>query len=597
MTELAQTLRGRRSLSFALSADTVALTGLSVLCVVLAALTWRTWGDLGQDTGYDVIAGVKTAHGQLPYADYTYYYGPLGPALLGLAALVGGDGLGPAVAVGLILATAIVLATYGVARLMVGTAGAFLAGAITAGLAFSPTNMSYVLPHTISAPLAILATLAFIGSAAMYTSNGRLRFAIAAGCAVGLTALTRPEFTAAVVVAAAVWLVIRTRAGGFRRAEWLAVGVPALAIPVVMYSFFVAAGVSLHALVFENLYPTRVLNAGGNAILRSQAPLTLSSFATLVGRAAIYAVGIGALAALGLTLARRSRAGVVVASLIATVAVGIAIADPEAIRTQLQTVYGWIPLGAAVAAVALIAVRLRRPSADSSSSDTAALLTTIVLAILAAKTYDAFFFDAPRVQPAVYAAPFAAIFLVNLHIRLVPGGRHALVIAGAAWLAFLAAVGVGLSVKDAQAKTARVSGPGGSLAASPAEATVLTQAVREIQRYTTRGDAILIAPQLTSLYVLTDRVDPLPQLSLLPGALATNGGEQGAIAQLDRARVRLIVTDRRHLTEYHQGAFGSTFDRTLKAWITSHFRRVSTIGRPKHGDGHVLDIWLRRQSK
>ena len=30
------------------------------------ALTWDTWGDLGRDTGYDLVAGARVAHGQLP---------------------------------------------------------------------------------------------------------------------------------------------------------------------------------------------------------------------------------------------------------------------------------------------------------------------------------------------------------------------------------------------------------------------------------------------------------------------------------------------------------------------------------------------------
>ena len=593
MTEIAQTLRQRRSVSVAVNADLAALAGLSILCLALAALTWRAWGDLGQDTGYDLLAGIRTAHGQLPYVDYTYYYGPLGPAALGLAALIGGDGLGPTLAVGIVLAVAIVFATYGVARVAVGATGAFLAAAITAGLAFSPTNLSYVLPHTLSAPLAILATLGFIGAAASFSKSGHLRAAVAAGCAVGLVGLTRPEFEIAVVLAAAAWLLLRVRERGFSARELLAVAGPAVGIPLVVYGAFVAAGVSLHALVFDNLYPTRVLQAGGNALLRSQAPLTISSFATLAGRTALYAVGVAGLVVLALMTERR--VGKALAALVILTAIAVAVVDPEAVRTKLQIVYGWLPLGAAVAAVALFTTLLRRRS-GSTQQATILLLSTVVLAVLAAKTYDGFFFHAPHVQPAVYAAPFAALFLVNLHLRLVPRGRHVLVVAGAVWLAFLAAIGVGLTIKDANAKTATVSGPGGSLAASPADAAVLNPALRAIERYTQPGDPILVAPQLTSLYVLADRRDPLPQLSLLPGALAGSGGEQAAIARLDQAHVRLVVTDRQHLTEYHQGAFGSTFDRSLMAWISAHFTRVSTLGRPSGGDGHVLDIWMRRQS-
>jgi hypothetical protein len=64
-----------RGMTLAVSADTVAITALAVLTAVLVALTWGAWGDFGRDTGYDVVAGARVAHGDLPYRDFTYYYG------------------------------------------------------------------------------------------------------------------------------------------------------------------------------------------------------------------------------------------------------------------------------------------------------------------------------------------------------------------------------------------------------------------------------------------------------------------------------------------------------------------------------------------
>src|SRR5947208_3062894 len=95
-----------------LSADGIALASLAVLGLALTALTWGTWGDLGRDTGFDLVASSRVAHGQLPYADFPYYYGPIAPYVLGLAAYLGGDGIGPALAVGLAVSVMIVGLTY-----------------------------------------------------------------------------------------------------------------------------------------------------------------------------------------------------------------------------------------------------------------------------------------------------------------------------------------------------------------------------------------------------------------------------------------------------------------------------------------------------
>ena len=98
---------------------------------------------------------LAVAHGQLPYVDFVYYYGPLAPMSLGLAAVLGGAGLAPAVGLGLVIAYAIVLATYALARTQAGPLGACARGGDhRRRRVLSPTNLSFVLPHTYSATLA-----------------------------------------------------------------------------------------------------------------------------------------------------------------------------------------------------------------------------------------------------------------------------------------------------------------------------------------------------------------------------------------------------------------------------------------------------------
>src|SRR5207247_6144174 len=86
------------------SAEVAAIGGLVVLVAIAVAATWRTWGGLDSDTGYDFVIGDRFAHGELPYVDSVYYYGPLAPALLGLAARIGGAGVAPFITLGLVIA-------------------------------------------------------------------------------------------------------------------------------------------------------------------------------------------------------------------------------------------------------------------------------------------------------------------------------------------------------------------------------------------------------------------------------------------------------------------------------------------------------------
>jgi hypothetical protein len=122
-----------------------------------------------------------------------------------------------------------------------------------------------------------------------------------------------------------------------------------------------------------------------------------------------------------------------------------------------------------------------------------------------------------------------------------------------------------------------------------ADAPAYRAAVGSIDRLSAPGEHILVAPQLSSLYVLTGRRPALRQISLLPGAL-DGAGERRAIAELGSAHVRLVVTDRHEFTEYGHGSFGSSFDRVLGTWIGKHFVRVGSYP----AQAHTLDIWRRR---
>jgi len=580
-----------RSVAVRLEADALALVLTFAVVIGLTIVTWGTWGDLGRDTGYDFVAATRVAHGQLPYVDYLYYYGPLAPFLLGFAALLGGGGILTFSIAGLILTYAIVAATYALARTQTGATGAAIVAIATGAIAFSPTNLSYVVPHTYSESLAILLALLFLLS--LSAAATRPSGALMAGVAAGLVSLTRPEFELGVAAAGLVWLVARARSGSGSRREVVALVAPAALVPALVYGAFLVF-ISPHRLFFENLYPVDTLRAGGSAILRSQAPLTLGSFAHVVEYFALYAVGVGVLF-VGSRLLRRmpvAAAGSVIG--VATVLVlAVTAVRPEAIRSRLEWVFGGIPLAATLLTLFLIGRHVVRRRAMTPREATF-LATIVLLAVVAAKTYDGFFFLADRAQPAVYLAPFVFVALARVHLVDLGVSRMA-VLTGGVWLAILACICLGLTVKDARAQSAAVSGPGGTIRVTPAEAPLYRAAVGTIDAGSRPGDPILIAPQLTALYSLTGRVDPLPEISLVPGALAAPGAERKAIATLERDHVRLVLTDRHTFPEYGQTSFGKSFDIGLAAWIRRHFRHVTTL-RPLSGVSHTIDVWVRRAS-
>ena len=142
-----------------------------------------------------------------------------------------------------------------------------------------------------------------------------------------------------------------------------------------------------------------------------------------------------------------------------------------------------------------------------------------------------------------------------------------------------------------------VAGPGGTIRARRAGGACLRRRTAlDRARDPRPGEPVLLAPQLTALYALSERTDPLPQISLLPGALPTVRAQRAAIAALRASGVRVAVTDRRQFTEYGHTTFGESFDRTLAAWLHRSFVHVATLTAPGP-DGRTLDVWIKGARK
>ncbi len=584
-----------RPAALTLSSEAVVIGAVCIWFAVLAVLTWGTWGDPSMDTGYDLLAATRTSHGELPYVDYVYYYGPLAPLLLGGVYVLTGTGIAPAAGLGLVLAALAVGLTYRLARLFTAPPAAGLAAALVATAALSSANNSYVLPHSTSGPLATVLTLGVLIMLSRFASDGGVIRLVTAGILLGLLALTRVDYTLVVGLAVTAWLAVRVlhaRHDSRRAAlkDAIVVLAPAVGITFVVYGAF-ATAMPVRELLFDNLYPVDQLRAAGNVVLRNNAPLTAGSGVELVAYLVLYAFGVVALVAGAAMVAAGGRARRLALFALAGAAlalVAVLVVRPDTVRYYLTFAYAWIPAGAVLAA-AVLGLRALKRHARPAGLD---LLLTLTTAGVAALTYANFrpFPNAEHPSAVAYAMPFAALFLVWLHVVVLPRGRRNVAALGMTWIALLIVASAGLVIHDARQETMTVSGPGGSMTARPADAAALQGALDAIRHETRTGEPVLLVPQLTSLYVMADRPDPLRQLSLLPGALETAADERAAIARM--GNVRLVVADRTPLTLYDHGSFGTTFDRVLSGWLRSDFVRVAS----PHGEGaapRTLDVWRR----
>ncbi|MET0604276.1 MAG: glycosyltransferase family 39 protein [Baekduia sp.] len=609
--------RGVRGRVGALTADRVAIAVVGLVSVSLMLLTWNRWGDLWLDSGYDLVAGAKISHASAPYLDFDYWYGPLGPLLVGAVYEIFGIGIAPAVGLGLVIAFAAIGLGFAVARRLVGPAAAAIVGCLAAVPAFSNSNVSFVQPHTYGATIGIVLCLSAILVVARFSETDRRRWLVALGVLVGLAATTRHECFGALALAVGIWLLVRVaRAHGARRpavAELAIVVGTSIAVALLGYgSFLVAAqfhgSLTLSQLIHDNLFPTGLMRNSIATVFKTLAPRTPESFVKLAGMVVLYAGGAGALlvAARGIDAGgRRRQAVVMLLGLVAIAGLAVLLAKPDTVRFYLKYAFAWLPAGAVLASGLLIRRAVRnRAAAAWSAQDQIALLVAVMLVGFSYSVYAAYWpYPNPDYpQETAYAMAIVATFLAWFHLRELPAmgvAKAATVRAlGLGWLGALAAICIVLLIGDARSETFTVRGVDGSMTATAADGPMLQRAVDLIESNTERSEPILLAPQMTSLYVMTGRHDQLRQLSLLPGALDGPGDERRAIADLEAAGVRFAIIDTTPLTRYETGPFGVGYDRQIGAWLHKNFMHITTLrGRTTGSEdapSRTLDVWLRR---
>lgn len=568
--------------------DLWATSVVVVALVVAAALSWKAWGDISIDTGYDMLAAKRVAGGDLPYADFQYFYGVLPLGLLALAFVVFGSSIGVAVGFGLVVASLIVLGTYVMVRCVAGPLRAAIAAALVVGPAFAATNNSYVMPHTVSATVGTLLLIWLVIVVSRWVITLNAAYALVAGALIGCLALTRPEFWAAGVAGSTLLLAVRWRSHVLRRNEVIAVVLPAIAVPGIVLGAFLTQ-MSANALVFENLWPRAQLAAGSDVVLRIHAPLTVGSFVSLGGALLAYLALCAALVLVATGARHMPRKQHVVALTVALAfAFGIGLSRPETARFYLNYAYKWIPLGVGLVAF-VVGVRLLVQRSTPTAERQIDAFVLVALSVLASMYYAVFLPLGPIAQPAVYFMPFMAYFLVRLHLDFL-GSRFDARALGTVWLLVVAIVGGAVLLRDGW-RERPVTGPGGSIGAPVSEREGFQAAVNWIDSSSASGDKVLIAPQLAILSFLADRPAPhLRQLNLIPSALPTPADERAVIARLDDERVRVALIDRRPYPAYGYAGFGTGFYFEIEDWLKREFRRDATFV----AGGRQLEGWVRR---
>ncbi|MGI8713982.1 MAG: hypothetical protein ACR2NR_12560 [Solirubrobacteraceae bacterium] len=576
--------RRRRELS-----DRTTIGILILLLVAIAALSWRKWGMPEGDAGSELTTADLIKHGAVVYRDVRYFYGPLGVYLMALWFKVAGTSLTTAYAFGFAQAIAILAVFYTLARQWLAPLAAGLSTAVLLAIGFSGTSFNFILPHTNSATFGILTVLLMVLAL-------RRRRLLATGFALGLVALTRPEFLAVAAGGAVAYMIAAWRVESGReaaRALWR-IALPACVIPLLVFGWF-ASRAGLHNVLFNNLWPVDFLRVAGLRMQANWMPVSLAGAFGLLARAAAYLGALGALVLSAEGFARRRgwRRALAVWPL---AAVGFALvlgdqilratalftSDRIAIQTEVRHLIlgmSWLPalgLGMFLWAVVRLWRRRDAPLSGSWPADFALIVVAVGLGL---RAYNAF--TAEGSYAPYYAAPLV-LLLGILHVRLAERRPRA----RAAVLGALGAVALGLATYAVvglyRHLNTPVHTPRGTFVTFASAAPALQATVRAVDADTRPGDTILAAPLDGGMYFFADRRPASYSLTLLPGLLADRSDEDREITRLRHDHARVAVLGARDFSLWRTSAFGVGYDRLVGDYLRHSAASTTTFGTLAH---------------
>ena len=569
----------------------VAWIAIAAGFVIMAAWSWQTWPDVLVDYGRELYVPWRLAAGQTLYTEIAYFNGPLSPyfnsvwfrlfepsvltlSLVNLAVT--------AVIVGLLYRIVTALAdrlTATVAALLFVTVFGF-------GQLLDTANYNYVSPYSHEMTHGIVLSLLTIDLLIVYLRTRRPVLLGAAGAALGLVFLTKPELFAAAAVAQAAGLACMVRAARGVR------GVAARRL-----GGFLAAAAAPPLVAFALLWTAMPAEAALGATLGGWPSVFNSELTSLPfyrrgmgldepGRnfllMLLWSGGYAAAVAPAIFVAFIRRGGARV-RLALSGAVFVAVFVP-----LLLVDAGWadafrpLPLLMLLAAAAAIAGFWRSSPSEPSAAKPIGRVVMIVFAgaLLAKMSLNA------RIEHYGFALAMPAT-MVLVMVGLCWGPQwlarrqRSAAPLGAATAAVLCAAAVGhlrIYHEIFRHKTLEV-GTGRDVirAFDTKRGRSISELLGALDGLMRPDETLAVLPEGVMVNFLGRRLNPTPYLNFMPAELIIFG-EAEMIAAFAAHPPDVIVTIPRNTAEYGFGAFGQGYGERLHAWTLEHYRPVTQIG-------------------
>ena len=569
---------------------------------LLTAWSFRKWADVQIDFGRELYTAWRLSEGESLHTDLAWFNGPVSAWWNGMWMSLAGTSFTTLFTVNLAIMALVLVAIVRLVTNAAGQVAGLGAGFLFLGI-FAFGQYSGIANYNFVTPYSHELTHGFLLALVALLSMGRLArgsgdgWALAAGGALGLAFLTKPEiFVAASLATAARATTLSWRDARASRRALLFVG--ALFVPIVLAVLALMADMDTRSAIRAALGGWVHLD---NSELRSS-PFYLRmagldspgrnglSVLTWSAAAALFVCGARALA----SRLPADRESLSIRALAAVLGGGVGLALLT--TSDLEDLGRVLP----IASAALIALAGARWRTSRSHADADALALGILGAALLAKQ---------GLRPTTHHYGFvlalpATLSAAALLLGRIPEGLNERGRGGGAFMVAMGSLLVCITVAHLykahdyyhgeQARTFEV-GQGADRMITDGRGEFVALIAAELEESLPDGATVLVLPEGIMLNWLTRRTTPTRYLNFMPPELAI-WPEQDVVEELERHPPDAVVLLHKDTSEYGVSYFGaSLYGSYLRSWLERGFEPTQRYGEePFTSTRYGAEIWRPR---
>ena len=552
---------------------------------LLLIFTFQKWGCPVVDCGRDAYVAERIIKGDLLYLDVYYTYGPLAPYALALSYLLFGINLNALYLTGIICSLIILIYTYKLSNILFRPIlSAFINVSIILVFCFNQGIFNYIFPYTYSMLFATLFTVVFVYYLYKHLETDDFKYLIIASIAVGIGSLTKIEYTIYLITAFLLYILILKFYLKRLSTHLITLSfLPILIIGSITTVFFLSQG-QLQEFV-EFIEYNQISLQSKPSIYISNYILNSGHSRSILLQYALWLIPILFFCNLFIISFTRIK-NIFIKYFITIIMAYITVLFIKSHSLDLIMIknflFSFIPIIFSLGLIYYLAKAFFY-KITLSNKDLLLFFICFITVLLCLRSYihlNIFFYG-------IFSAILCFIPITYFILKtpdLIEKKYSFLKKYRTNW--YTSAIVIYLILitghySSYNLNNTAINQPKGRILTSNIIAAPINELVDYIKNHTKKDDEIVLCPEETLIYFLSDRKSATKFYDYLPIRLVTPELEDYLISIIKEKNIKLIVISSRIAPFYNKSNYGVDYNQSVYNWISSNYKLCKTIGTYK----------------